>query len=205
MIIFELWRWVDLSLQRVFHVAVRRAFPGAAKLCMHRSARLVGRDRITIGNNFTALVGLRLEAVTEYAGSTYMPRIVIKDDVTLNDYVHIGATNYVEIGNNVLVASKVFISDHIHGNYGGSTASSPLQAPALRALTRDKSVVIEDNVWLCEGVSVLPGVRIGYGSIIAAHSVVTKDIPPMCIAAGIPAKVVKMYNETRKDWDRVDG
>lgn len=52
-------------------------------------------------------------------------------------------------------------------------------------------IIIEDNVWLCEGVIVLSNVRIGKNSIIGANSVVTKNIPENSIACGIPAKVVK--------------
>lgn len=72
-----------------------------------------------------------------------------------------------------------------------------------RTLINDMSVVIGDNVWLGESVTVLPGVNIGYGSIISAHSVVTKDIPPCTIAVGVPAKVIKNYNQTSKTWDAV--
>lgn len=54
-----------------------------------------------------------------------------------------------------------------------------------------KKVIIEDNVWLGTGVIVLPGVRIGNGSIIAANSVVNKNVPPMVIAGGNPLKIIK--------------
>ncbi len=52
-------------------------------------------------------------------------------------------------------------------------------------------VVIEDDAWLGAEVFVIPGVTIGRGSVIAARSVVTSDIPPMVLAAGVPAKVVR--------------
>ena len=54
-----------------------------------------------------------------------------------------------------------------------------------------KDIVLENNVWLCQGVSVNPGVRIGENSVIASGSIVTKDIPPNVLAAGIPAIVIK--------------
>jgi acetyltransferase-like isoleucine patch superfamily enzyme len=52
-------------------------------------------------------------------------------------------------------------------------------------------IVIEDNVWLGANVVVMPGVTIGKHSVVAAGSVVTKDVPPDTIVAGVPAKVVK--------------
>ena len=58
-----------------------------------------------------------------------------------------------------------------------------------------KPVVIEDNVWIGEHSTILKGMTIGKGSIIGCHSVVTKDIPPYCIAARNPAKVVKNVKE----------
>ena len=66
-----------------------------------------------------------------------------------------------------------------------------------------KPVVIEDNVWLCEFVSVLPGVTIGKGTIVGANSVVSKSLPPNVIAVGSPAKIVKKYNFTTQKWEKI--
>ena len=52
-------------------------------------------------------------------------------------------------------------------------------------------VTIGDNVWICTGALILPGVTIGEGSIIGAGSVVAKDIPPKCLAVGNPCKVIR--------------
>ena len=67
--------------------------------------------------------------------------------------------------------------------------------PNLRSLSSKGPVIIEDNVWIGTKASIMPGVRIGKGAIIAANSVVTHDIPPYCVAAGIPAKVIKVVRE----------
>ena len=54
-------------------------------------------------------------------------------------------------------------------------------------------MVIEDNVWIGEKASIMPGVHIGKGAIIAANSVVTHDVPAYAVVAGIPAKVIKQF------------
>ncbi|WP_082111660.1 acyltransferase [Spirosoma radiotolerans] len=56
--------------------------------------------------------------------------------------------------------------------------------------TKSGNVIIEDYVWIASRVTILPGVRIGRGSVIASGAVVTKDIPPMSIAGGVPAKII---------------
>ena len=128
--------------------------------------------------------------------------LIIGDNVQINDFVHIVVLDRVVIGNNVLIASKVFISDSNHGSYNGDNQSHPDENPVDRKLSA-RPVQIEDNVWLGEFVSVLQGVKIGKGSIIGSMSVVTKDIPPFCIAAGVPARVIKKFNFETKKWERI--
>jgi len=170
-------------------------FPGAR--LVRRPAYVRGKSLICFGKGFTTGVGLRLDAFRDGK----LPCIIFGDNVQLNDYVHIGAVKSVVIGNNVLIASKVFISDHNHGYYGlDGRHDSPLSIPKDRDLSF-ASVSIEDNVWLGEFVAVLPGVTIGKGSIIGTMSVVTKNIPPYSIAVGSPAKVIKKFNFKTANWE----
>jgi lipopolysaccharide O-acetyltransferase len=128
--------------------------------------------------------------------------IAIGSNVQINDYVHIAAISNITIGNNVLIASKVFITDHNHGEYGmNNYHDSPDMMPILRPL-RSRPVIIEDNVWIGETVSILPGVKIGQGSVIGAQSVVTKDIPPNSVAIGAPARVIKQYDFESGKWQK---
>lgn len=172
----------------------------ASGLRMGEDYYLRGISHIKMGNNFTAGKSLWLEAVTWHNGHTYTPQIIIKNNVAVNDYVHIAATNYVEIGNHVLMGSKIYISDHNHGMYGGEKQATPEEPPNLRYVTNHQKVIIEDNVWIGEMVAILPGVTVGRGSIIGALSVITKDIPPYSIAVGNPAKVIKQFNHATQQW-----
>lgn len=180
------------------------------KLIFHRSdiriqypAKLNGLKYITIGKNFIAGKHLRLETIYRYGDKIYNPKIIIKNNVCINDFVHIGCTNYIEIGNNVLIASKVYISDHSHGYYTGNNHSSPLIEPSKRLINNDKKIIIGDNVWIGENVSILPGIEIGTGSIIGANTVVTKNIPKYSIVVGNPGKVIKKYNFLINKWENV--
>ena len=60
--------------------------------------------------------------------------------------------------------------------------------------SEEKAVVIEDDVWIGSRVTILPGVHIGEGCIVGASAVVTKSVPPYCIIAGNPAKIIKYRN-----------
>ena len=144
---------------------------------------------ISIGKNFSAMKNLRIEAWDEYAGEKFHPQIIIGDGVKMNTDIHIGCINEVVIGNNVLFASRIYISDHSHGEITKEALSLP---PSFRPLKSKGPVIIKDNVWIGEGVAILPGVTIGENCIIGANSVVTKSVPANCVIAGNPAKILKI-------------
>ena len=125
--------------------------------------------------------------------------LIIGKNCEIGDNVHIVAHEKVIIGDNCLMASKIFISDTNHGDYAGKNQSSPNTPPNERNLTT-KPVSIGNNVWIGENVCILPGVRVGSGCIIGANSVVTKDIPDNCIAVGAPARIVKKYDNIKGVW-----
>lgn len=159
-----------------------------------------GKKYIDFGSKLTTGEGCRFEA---YNNQKSKKSLIFGKNIQLNDYVHITAMNNVVIGDNVLMASKIYISDSSHGFYSGEEMdSSPEQHPIDRSYNISE-VIIEDNVWLGEFVSVLPGVNIGKGAIIGSNSVVTKDIPPNTIAVGSPAKVIKKYNFEIKKWEKI--
>lgn len=145
----------------------------------------------------TTGVGLRVDVL----GEPQTKKLFIGRNVQLNDYVHIGAAQSITIGNNVLIASRVFITDHNHGSYGGAIQSSPDEIQIDRPLSTS-AVVIEDNVWIGEGVTILPGVTIGRNSIIGGGTVVTKSVPANAIVAGIPQKIIKIWNFEKLMWEK---
>lgn len=157
-----------------------------------------GKKFISIKKGFTTGTGCRLEAYPVNSDQV----LFIGENVQINDYVHITAMKKVMIGNNVLMASKIYISDCTHGSYSGDeNDSSPISIPSERPLF-SLPVIIKDNVWLGESVSVLPGVTIGEGTIVGANSVVTKSLPDFVIAVGTPAKPIKKFNFQSQKWEK---
>ncbi len=172
------------------------------------SARLIrfpidlrGKKFIDFGKKLTTGYHCRIETYPLEKGCAKV--LKFGENVQINDFVHIAAAKEVDIGNNVLIASKIFISDICHGEYTDiENMSGPNERPNDRKLSA-KPVIIHDDVWIGEMVSILPGVEIGKGSIIGANSVVTKSVPEYSIAAGNPAKVIKQYNFDTRLWEKV--
>lgn len=105
-------------------------------------------------------------------------RISIGSYTTINKKVVLDGRGGIEIGDCVDIAQDVNIWSLQH-DYNSSTYA-----------TKGAKVVIEDFVWIASRATILPGITIGRGAVIGACSVVTKDIPPMCIAAGNPARII---------------
>lgn len=117
----------------------------------------------------------------------------------IGDNVHIVAYERVSIGNNVLMASKIFISDTNHGCYKGVKQNSPEIAPNDRQLVCSP-VEIGNNVWIGENVVILAGSKIGDGCIIGANSVVNGVFESNRIIVGAPAKIVKRFDKILNCW-----
>jgi acetyltransferase-like isoleucine patch superfamily enzyme len=174
----------------------------------YKGARLIrrpiyvrGKKFLQYGEGFTTGYNCRLEMFDTGVGSE--KKLFIGKNCKIGDYVHIAAGERVSIGDNVLMASKIFISDLNHGDYSDTSTDSTPDVPPDDRPIHTKPVSIGNNVWIGDNSCILLGVTIGDGSIIGANSVVNRDIPKNCIAVGSPARVVKMYDEELKAWVKV--
>lgn len=192
-------RYTFLSLIKLSIWVIRTKFVWRKARIIRFPFDLRGKKYIEVSEGFTTGVGCRLEAYPREERKV----LHIGKNVQINDYVHISAMQNVTIGDNVLIASKVYISDLNHGNYKGTNQDSPLTIPSSRELSANP-VIIKENVWIGEGVCIMPGVTIGVGCIVGASSVVTKNIPDYCIAVGSPAKTIRKYDFEGGRWVKID-
>lgn len=128
--------------------------------------------------------------------------LFIGENCEMGDMTHIVAHNKIEIGENVLIASKCFISDTNHGIYKGDNQDSPLIPPNKRELVT-KPVKIGNNVWIGENVVILAGAEIGDGCIIGAGSIISKKIPAGRMVVG-NNNIYKKWVECTKSWEKID-
>lgn len=180
---------LDKGFSQIYSIWISKQFPQIGKgVHFKNKITLRGVKYIHINKKTSFGFGCILTAWDNYGTQKLSPRINIGEDSHFGEYNHITAINSITIGNGVLTGRWVTITDNAHGK---SDYDDLCIKPHLRHLYSKGPILIEDNVWIGDKVSILPNVKIGKCSIIAANSVVTKDIPPYSIAAGIPAKVIK--------------
>lgn len=146
-------------------------------------------EYMQIGKGVIFTKNCRIECWDEFAGYRYTPSLKIGNRCNFGEYTHVTAMNKIVIGDGLLTGRFVFIGDNNHGKCDNKEELTI--CPFDRRLYSKGAVVIGHNVWLGDKVAVLAGVTIGDGAVIGANSVVTKDIPAYCIAAGNPARVIK--------------
>lgn len=156
---------------------------------------LLGGNGIIIGKNVTIWSRNRLEVRHTLTSNA---QLNIGDGTIIQPGGHIAAAHKIDIGNKVLIASDVYITDHDHAL---DFFNDGLADGDFKGVYTD-SVSIEDHCWIGEKVCILKGVTIGYASIIGAGSVVTKNVPEYSIAVGNPAKVIKRYNKVKRVWEK---
>lgn len=129
--------------------------------------------------------------ITAWKKSEKEPELIIGDRCDFGAYNHITCTNRIVIGDNFLSGKWVTITDNSHGESTREMMECP---PSCRPVVSKGPVTIGKNVWVGDKATILPGVTIGDGSVIAANAVVTKNVPAYSVVAGIPAIEVKNNN-----------
>lgn len=184
-------RWYRIKgiSNKIYSYWIQNEFKNCGKGCfIKKFLFLKGGENITLGNNVYIGEDFVLETYRHFQNQSFSPCIVIGNNSSLGDNGHITCINKITIGNNVLMGRKVLITDNAHGASQKIFLEMP---PTERPLISKGPIIIEDNVWIGEMACIMSGVTIGKGSIIGANAVVTKSIPPYCIAVGNPARVIK--------------
>lgn len=159
--------------------------------------QLSGAEKIAIGDHTTVLKNSRM--------AVYQPEKSHGAVIQIGNGCYIGydftvlatGCGTVTIGDHVLIASDVVITSENHG------IDPESEIPYMDQELSENAVVIGEGCWIGEKTIILPGVTIGEKAVIGAGSVVTKSVPPLSIAVGNPARVIKRYNQETHQWEQV--
>ncbi len=148
----------------------------------------LSKKGVSIGNN----VSIGKNSIIECTGviREFGEGLIIGDNVGIAQNAFIQVRGYVEIGSNVMFGPGVSIFSENH-------SFKDLDKLIIEQSTERKGVMIENNVWVGANATILDGVKIGTGAIIAAAgSMVNKDVPAFAMVGGVPAKIIKFRNQT---------
>lgn len=163
-------------------------------------------DRVFLGDDIWLGPDTLIIPITEYptppmrhplkrqVTQRFEPRIIIGNRVTSTARILIAAFSEISIGDDVMFASNVNITDGLHGY---AHANEPYK---YQNIFKVAPISIKRGCWIGQNVVIMPGVTIGELAIVGANSVVTRNIPDRCIASGTPARVSKKWNEEAQDW-----
>lgn len=151
----------------------------------------LSQNGLTFGDKVTVGSYAIIRPTNLYGGEAGLG-LKIGDNSSIGPYSYIGCSGYIEIGANVMMSPRVSIYSENH-NFEDSEVDMIEQG-----VTRS-FVKIEDDCWIASNSIILAGVTIGRGSIIAAGSVVTKDVPPYSIVGGNPARVIRSRKKETSD------
>lgn len=143
----------------------------------------LSKNGITVGNNVTIRDGTIIECTSVIR--LIAEGVIIGNNVGISQNCFIAARGMIKIGNDVIIGPGVslFSENHKFDN---------IEIPIVNQGETRANLTINDDVWIGAKATILAGVTIGAHSVVAAGSVVTKDVPEYSVVAGVPAKVIKM-------------
>lgn len=189
---WNLWMTVGLKCKVVCSewLAARMAECGR-NVFFSNVTMLHSPEFIYLGNNISFGRDLYLTAWRMGGGKNNEPVLKIGSNCNFGAYNHITCANKIIVGDYCLTGKWVTITDNSHGETDYDSLKMP---PIKRPITSKGPVIIGNNVWIGDKATILPGVTIGDGSVIAANAVVTKDVPPYSVVGGNPARILRENN-----------
>jgi acetyltransferase-like isoleucine patch superfamily enzyme len=157
---------------------LRGAEFGGPNVTLRGRAAISNEGRISLGDRVRLVSTVATLELSTLPGG----HLEIGHNVFINYGCSIASSNHVKIGDDCLIGSHVMMMDcdfHRVEDKSWDTTGVP--------------IVLEDRVWIGNRAIVLKGVRVGHDAVVAAGSVVTKDVPPRTLVAGVPARVVREF------------
>jgi acetyltransferase-like isoleucine patch superfamily enzyme len=179
----------------VFAMIYKKAFKSCGKKFRLQNPVYLSPRNIDVGDHVMIWKNARIEAVLKYNKKLFNPLIIISNEVTIQQNVHITCANKIYIGEGTALAANVSITDINHPYLDIQIA------PEKQDIEVDE-VYIGSNCKIYNNVVILPGTKLGNHCIVGANSVVKKGIyPDHSVIVGSPSRIVKQYNFQANKWN----
>lgn len=154
-------------------------------------------EYISIGSGCYIWNDARIEAVTSYANDSFNPHIILEDGVSIQQRCHITAADTLIIGKDTLISFDVSIqdTDHEYEDLSTPVGNQPLIV---------KKTQIGENCFIGSGAKIQAGTILGRHCVVGTNAVVRGIFPDCCVIVGVPAKIVKRYDEKSASWKKTD-
>jgi acetyltransferase-like isoleucine patch superfamily enzyme len=179
--------------ERNVHVHHARYVEAGRDLNLEEGCQIIGLsrrgivfgDRCTVGRYATI-------SPTNLLGGEPGEGLKLGDNANIGPYAFVGCSGYISIGDRVLMGPRVNL---LAENHRFADLGRPIK---LQGVERS-FITIEDDCWIGAGSTILAGVTVAHDSVVAAGSVVTKDVPPLSIVGGVPAEVIRTREAAPRD------
>ena len=178
------------------HIFYKFQFKRIGKGSVIKNPLFMTPEFISIGKNVLIWDDARIEGISSYAGTNFTPHIIIEDGVTFQQRCHITAANTLLIGKNTTILFDVMVTDIDH-------EYQILSVPIINQPLIIKQTRIGDNCFIGSGAKIQAGSILGKHCVVGANAVVRGVFADYSVIVGIPAKVIKRYDEKKKIWLKI--
>lgn len=165
--------------------------------CVINRTNSITPEYVSCGKRVQIGFNARIQGIKQYNEVVFSPKIILEDNVSIQQNVHLTCANSVFIGKNTAIAANVTITD-IHHPYTDITV--PIEKQNIDV----GFVHIGEDCKIYNNAVILPNVTIGKHVTIGANCVVNKDVPDYCVVVGIPAKIIKRYDFDTQTWRKTN-
>jgi len=196
--LIQLLNRLELWVERLRSLPLRWALKHKGRgVILKRGIKINHPECVSIGDNvfiaeFCWISMLPVNLRKNAPAIALSPSLIIGDNCYIGRFATFACMNEIRIGNDVMISDRVFIGDCHHGY---SDRELPIKDQYMFS---PGPIGIGDGAWIGINVSILPNVTIGRNCVIGANSVVTSDIPDYHVAAGAPARVIRMIDNRRQ-------
>ncbi|MDQ0903913.1 DapH/DapD/GlmU-related protein [Paenibacillus sp. V4I7] len=167
------------------------------KTVIYQPNLLSGLRNMSLGDRVIIFANSRIELIENYMNNKYKPNFVMGNDSQIHQNCHITCAGNISIGNNVIITANVTITDIIHPY---EDTNMPINFQEIKV----GEVNIGDQTYIYNNAVILPNVKIGKHCVIGANSLVNKNIPDYSVVVGNPARIIRQFDNTIKQWINYD-